>query len=58
MEREILSGKRQGMYRSGTEIREAKAAKMDWPNTWFLKGETVDTVSCPTTPGGILKSKL
>ena len=55
MMREIEDGKRSSLFRDKNEIMEAKKARMIWLNTWFLKGDTIGTVSCPTTPGGKLK---
>ena len=56
--REVKEGQRESIYRSGDTIREAKKLKMDWSNTWFLQGDTKDTISCPVTPGGELKRRL
>ena len=55
MESEIKTGVRKYFYRSGKQIREAKAKKKDWANTWFLKGDIKNTRSCPVTPRGVLK---
>ena len=56
--REVEVGHRESIYRSGDKIRETKKDKMDWANTWFLQGNTKDTISCPVTPGGELKKRL
>ena len=58
MKREIQAGMRDSLYRSGEKIREAKRAKKDWRNTWFLQGVTVSTISCTVTPGSELKKRL
>ena len=58
MIQEIKAGNRKSLYRSGEEIRISRETSKDWPNTWFLQGETVNTVSCPVTPGGVLKKRL
>ena len=55
---EINKGERDTPYRDGKTIRQSKIAKMNWSNTWFLKGNSTGTISCPTTPGGILKKSL
>ena len=55
MMREIEDGKRSSLFRDKNEIMEAKKARMIWLNTWFLKGDTKGTVSCPTTLGGKLR---
>ena len=58
MKRDIQAGMRDSLYRSGEKIREAKRAKKDWRNTWFLQGVTVSTISCTVTPGSELKKRL
>ena len=58
MNHDIKVGKRRSLYRLGDEIQHQREMKKDWVNTWFLQGETVNTVSCPVTPGGILKKRL
>ena len=55
---EVALGDRASLYRSGKVIRKAQREQKSWSNTWFLKGDVKATVSCPVTPGGILKSKL
>ena len=55
---QVSTGSRQSMYRSGEEIRSKKAQAKCWSNTWFLKGDVTNTVSCPVTPGGALKKQL
>ena len=54
----IKVGQRECLYRNGDDIRQAKIEKCDWANTWLLKGVVKDTVSCPVTPGRILKKNL
>ena len=55
LQQDVKNGSRECLYRSGNQIREQKAQKKDWSNTWFLKNEVRSTVSCPTTPGSSLK---
>ena len=54
----IEKGERKYLYRSSEEIRKSKSDSTSWANTWFLKGATRSTISCPVTPGGILKKEL
>ena len=58
MKDEVKSGVRVSLFRSRQQIVESKRNKKDWTNTWFLKGDTVGTISCPVTPGGVLKKTL
>ena len=58
MKKEIAQGLRSGLYRDGNQIAETKLSKKNWANTWFLKGNIKNTVSCPVTPGGVLKKEL
>ena len=58
LQQDVKNGSRECLYRSGNQIREQKAQKKDWSNTWFLKNEVRSTVSCPTTPGSSLKRSL
>ena len=55
---DIKVGQRECLHRNGDDIRQAKIEKCDWSNTWFLKGVVKDTVSCPVTPGEMLKKNL
>ena len=55
MRKEIDDGKRDSLFRNKKENMECKKARKIWANTWFLSGDTVGTISCPTTPGGRLK---
>ena len=57
MKRDIKVGSRKSLYRNGDEIRQARIDKKDWSNTWFLQGNTINTISCPVTPGAELKKK-
>ena len=43
IESEIRTGNRKLIYRLGNQIRNAKQAKKDWPNTWFLKEDVRNT---------------
>ena len=52
---EIKSGVRQNLYRSGNEIRDRKCVSQNWANTWFLRENTISTVSCSATPGSHFK---
>ena len=54
----IEKGERKHLYRSSEEIRKRKSDNTSWANTWFLKGATRSTISCPVTPGGGLKKEL
>ena len=58
MKEEVKSGVRVSLFRSRQQIVESKRNKKDWTNTWFLKGNTVGTISCPVTPGGVLRKTL
>ena len=58
LKEEVLIGKRTSLYRDRKTIAMAKVEKKDWPNTWFLKGRTIGTISCIATPQGILKKRL
>ena len=58
MRDDVNNGKRNCLYRSGTDIREKKAKDKSWANTWFLCDNTKSTISCPTTPGSQLKISL
>ena len=49
---------RPSLFRNKKEIMAAKKAKKVWSNPWYLKGNTIGTVSCPTTPRGKLKDIL
>ena len=55
---EIKSGKRQNLHRSGREIRDKKLQSQNWANTWFLRENTISTISCSATPGSRLKKAL
>ena len=46
------------MFRDRESIMAAKRSKQDWSNTWYLKNDTIGTVSCPVTPGATLKKSL
>ena len=52
---EVCEGKRSSLYRDRKTIAMAKVEKKDWPNTWFLKGRTIGTISCMATPQGIIR---
>ena len=54
----VTKGEKISIYRSGEEIRDKKSMSKCWSNTWFLKGNVCNTVSCPVTPGGVLKRNL
>ena len=54
----VKSGVRQSLHRSGKEIRDKKSKSQNWANTWFLKENTISTVSCTATPGNHLKKAL
>ena len=58
MRDDINNGMRNSLYRSGKDIREKKAKDKSWANTWFLRDNTKSTISCPTTPGSLLKISL
>ena len=58
MVREVNNGVRNSLFRDKKEIMNAKREKQIWSNTWYLKGNTIGTMSCPTTPGGKLKKSL
>ena len=58
MKDEVRSGVRDSSFRNRQQIVESKRNKKDWTNTWFLRGNTVGTISCPVTPGGVLKKTL
>ena len=55
---EVRNGVRDSINRSKSEIQKSKIDKMDWSNTWFLKGEVGSTVSCPVTVDGTLRKQL
>ena len=55
---EIKIGMRQTLHRSGKEIRDRKSVSQNWANTWFLRENTIATVSCSATPGSRLKRTL
>ena len=42
----------------GSSLQEDLTKLEDWSNKWFLQGNTKDRVSCPVTPGGVLKKTL
>ena len=58
LKEEARQGKRTSLYRDRKSIAKAKVEKKDWPNTWFLKGRTIGTISCMAIPQGILKKRL
>ena len=58
LKEEACQGKRTSLYRDRKSIAKAKVEKKDWPNTWFLKGRTIGTISCMAIPQGILKKRL
>ena len=58
LKEQARTGQRECYYRSGENIRRKKDESKNWSNTWFLKGNIKNTVSCPVTPGGILKKNL
>ena len=58
MMKEIEDGVRESLFRSKNEIMECKMARKIWAKTWFLSGNTVGTISCPTMPGGKLKREI
>ena len=58
MKKEVTTGTRSSLFRDRESIMAAKKSKQDWSNTWYLKNGIKSTVSCPVTPGGVLKTKL
>ena len=46
------------LNRSREQILEAKVFKMVWPNTFYLKGSNINTLSCVVTPNSKLKTML
>ena len=55
MKDEVKNGVRQSLFRNRHQILESKRTKQVWANTWYLTGNTYGTVSCPVTPGSMLK---
>ena len=58
MRAEVANGERCSIFRDKNQIIECKISKKDWSNTWYLKGDISNTVSCPITPGGVLRKEL
>ena len=59
MDKEVSEGKRESIYRKGTEIKEAKIEKGGLtPATWFLSSTVASTISCQATPGSTLARML
>ena len=58
MVNEVNSGIRNSLFRNKEGIMNSKRKRKIWSNTWYLKGNTIGTMSCPTTPGGKLRKVI
>ena len=54
----VRTGAIPSLNRNRKQIIQSKIDKKNWPNTWFLRGSTVGTVSCQVTPNSNLKKSL
>ena len=58
MTEKVKNGEIESLNRSRSQILETKVNKKVWPNTWYLKGSIISTLSCVVTPKSKLKTML
>ena len=54
----VKRGEIESLNRPRDKILDTKISKMVWPNTWYLKGSIISTLSCVVTPNSKLKTLL